>query len=126
MLKIFFFYAGSCLIMSCATNNNHNTLPAIADTVGAPVETRSANTNYKPAFAGQTRIASAKTSVAYSGKAIATGLSRPWAVSTLPDGRLLITQKEGTMRIATTEGSLSAPITGLPAVNAAGQGGLLD
>ena len=126
MLKTVIIFAGSCLFMSCATNNNHATLPATSDTVGTPVETKSPNTNYKPAFSGQTRIASARTNTAYSGKSIATGLSRPWAVTSMPDGRLLITQKEGNMRIATTEGVLSAPITGLPAVNSAGQGGLLD
>lgn len=46
-------------------------------------------------------------------------------IKSLPDGRLLITEKTGTMRIATTAGVLSAPITGIPAVNAANQGGLL-
>jgi len=115
--------------MSCATNNNHTNLPGsndINDTIGSPVETKKPNTTYKPAFRGQTRIAAAKTSVAYNGKVISDGLSRPWAVTTLPDGRLLITQKEGTIRIATTAGVLSSPITGLPAVNASGQGGLMD
>ena len=127
MLKIVFVYVGSCILLSCATNNNHTTVPPTNDTTGgAPVETKSPNTNYPPAFAGQTRISSTKTNTAFSGKVIATGLSRPWAVTSLPDGRLLITQKGGTMRIANAEGVLSAAITGLPAVNSAGQGGLLD
>ncbi|GAA4432370.1 PQQ-dependent sugar dehydrogenase [Pontibacter saemangeumensis] len=43
----------------------------------------------------------------------------------MPDGRLLITEKAGTMRIASLSGELSAPITGIPKVNAEGQGGLL-
>src|SRR3546814_20588726 len=43
----------------------------------------------------------------------------------MPDGRFLITQKEGTMRIASADGTLSEAITGLPEVNADGQGGLL-
>lgn len=126
MFKTTLFLASVSLLMSCATNNNHTTLPATNDTLGAPVETRSPNTSYKPAFAGQTRVPAAKTTTAYSGRVIANGLSRPWAVTTMPDGRLIITQKEGTMRIATTAGALSAPITGLPSVNATGQGGLLD
>ena len=52
-------------------------------------------------------------------------LKNPWGITVLPDGRLLITEKGGMMRIATTTGTLSAPITGLPAVNPSGQGGLL-
>ncbi len=119
-------FAGACLFLSCATNNNHVSLPSTTDTIGSPVETRSPNTSYKPAFQGQTRISAARTSAAYNGSVISSGLSRPWAVTAMPDGRLIITQKEGTLRIATTAGALSAPITGLPAVNAAGQGGLLD
>jgi glucose/arabinose dehydrogenase len=43
----------------------------------------------------------------------------------LPDGRLLITEKAGRMRIVTTSGNISEPITGIPPVNSAGQGGLL-
>jgi aldose sugar dehydrogenase len=90
-----------------------------------PVETKDPNTNYKPAFAGQTRIAGVKTTTPYEGKVISSGLKNPWGIAFLPDGRLLITQKEGTMRIATTAGQLSEPITGLPPVNSSGQGGLL-
>jgi glucose/arabinose dehydrogenase len=52
-------------------------------------------------------------------------LDNPWGITSLPDGRFLITEKGGTMRIATNAGVLSEPITGLPAVNASGQGGLL-
>jgi len=52
-------------------------------------------------------------------------LVNPWGIAVLPDGRLLITENGGTMRIATTKGELSAPIVGLPPVNSNGQGGLL-
>jgi glucose/arabinose dehydrogenase len=52
-------------------------------------------------------------------------LERPWGITVLPDGRLLITQKEGTMLIVTPQGNVGAPITGLPAVNSEAQGGLL-
>ncbi len=91
-----------------------------------PVETGKANTNYKPAFEGQTRIAGVKTTTPYEAKVIASGLASPWAVTALPDGRLAITEKGGTMRIATTEGTVSPPISGFPAVDDRGQGGLLD
>lgn len=56
---------------------------------------------------------------------LSTDLKTPWGITTLPDGRFLITEKKGTMRIATTDGKLSAPITGIPEVNSGAQGGLL-
>lgn len=52
-------------------------------------------------------------------------IERPWAVATLPDGRLLITEREGNLRIY-DQGKLSKPISGLPEVYDSGQGGLLD
>ncbi|MFY2764140.1 PQQ-dependent sugar dehydrogenase [Arenimonas sp. MALMAid1274] len=56
---------------------------------------------------------------------LASGLQNPWAMAFLPDGRLLITERPGRLRVY-SNGTLSAPITGLPAVWAQGQGGLLD
>lgn len=94
-------------------------------TITNPVEEGTANTAYKPAFAGQTRINGVKTNTAFQADVITTALTAPWGVKVLPDGRLLVTQKAGTFRIVTTAGVVSAPITGAPAVNAAGQGGLL-
>ncbi len=92
----------------------------------APVETQKPNTDYKPAFAGQTRIAGTKTETLYEAKVIANNLNKPWAVTSLPDGRLVITEKGGTLRIATTAGVVSPPITGFPQVDDRNQGGLLD
>ena len=91
-----------------------------------PVETQQPNTRYKPAFEGQTRIAGVKTSTPYRATVIASSLSSPWAVTPLPDGRLVITEKGGTLRIATTDGTISNQITGFPEVDDRGQGGLLD
>jgi glucose/arabinose dehydrogenase len=96
-----------------------------SDSTAASVETRAPNTKYSPAFSGQTRIGGIKSTTPYEGKVLSSGLNSPWGITSLPDGRLLITQKAGTMRIATLAGALSAPITGIPAVNASGQGGLL-
>lgn len=57
----------------------------------------------------------------------ATGLERPWGMQFLPDGRLLVTERPGRMRIIGKDGKLSAAILeGLPEVAAVGQGGLLD
>ncbi|KIC89175.1 PQQ-dependent sugar dehydrogenase [Flavihumibacter sp. ZG627] len=120
--------SGITLIASACSSQTSTTTPTVTtggDTILAPVETKSPNTNYKPAFAGQTRIAGVKTKTAYEGKVIGSGLKSPWAVISLPDGRLLINEKGGTMRIATTAGEISPAITGLPPVNSKGQGGLL-
>jgi glucose/arabinose dehydrogenase len=57
---------------------------------------------------------------------IAGGLDHPWAVEALPDGRLLVTERPGAMRIVATDGTLSEPLAGVPEVWANGQGGLLD
>jgi aldose sugar dehydrogenase len=97
------------------------------DNVSNSVETKTPNSpEYKPAFAGQTRIGSVKTQTPYDFKVLTEGLSFPWGIKSLPDGRLLITEKEGgNLRIAKTNGELSKPIKGLPAVNSKGQGGLL-
>lgn len=57
---------------------------------------------------------------------VVRGLTDPWAMAFLPDGRMLITEKAGQLRIATPDGRLSAPLAGLPAVAATGQCGLLD
>lgn len=103
-----------------------NPEPNGSDTTSNPVENQKANSNYKPAFAGQTRIAGTKTKTAYKVDKIATGIGKPWAVVPTPDGRLLITDKKGDMQIFDTDGKLIKKITGFPEVDARGQGGLLD
>ncbi len=114
------------LLTSCnSQQTTQDTKSAATDTSAAPVETKKPNTDYKPAFAGQTRVGGVKTNTAFDFKAISSDLTKPWGIVSLPDGRLLITEKGGNMRIATTDGKLSEPVTGLPPVNSKGQGGLL-
>ncbi|CAM5222514.1 Glucose/Sorbosone dehydrogenase domain-containing protein OS=Bosea thiooxidans OX=53254 GN=ARD30_07355 PE=4 SV=1 [Bosea thiooxidans] len=57
---------------------------------------------------------------------VASGLENPWGLAFLPDGRMLVTERPGRLRIVGTDGTLSRPITGVPSVMARGQGGLLD
>lgn len=57
---------------------------------------------------------------------VARGLDHPWALAFLPDGRALVTEKLGRLRVLRTDGTLSAPLAGLPAVDVRGQCGLLD
>ncbi|MGG5810195.1 PQQ-dependent sugar dehydrogenase [Falsiroseomonas sp. CW058] len=56
----------------------------------------------------------------------ATGLERPWGAALLPDGRLLVTERPGRLRVVGRDGAVSAPLGGVPEVEARGQGGLLD
>ena len=57
---------------------------------------------------------------------VAQGLENPWAVAFLPEGRFLVTERPGRLRVVEADGRLSPPVAGLPAVAAGGQGGLLD
>ncbi|MDI1344939.1 MAG: PQQ-dependent sugar dehydrogenase [Pseudolabrys sp.] len=57
---------------------------------------------------------------------VARGLVHPWALAFLPDGRMLVTERPGRIRIVTRDGVLSPPLGGVPKVFASGQGGLLD
>src|SRR5690606_41629307 len=57
---------------------------------------------------------------------VAKGLENPWALQFLPDGRMLVTERPGRIRIVARDGSLSAPLANVPEVFASGQGGLLD
>jgi aldose sugar dehydrogenase len=57
---------------------------------------------------------------------VARGLRNPWALEFLPDGRILVTERPGRLRIVDRSGRVSAPLGGVPAVEANGQGGLLD
>ncbi|WP_372422976.1 PQQ-dependent sugar dehydrogenase [Salinarimonas chemoclinalis] len=57
---------------------------------------------------------------------IAEGLVHPWGMAFLPDGRLLVTERPGRLRILASDGTLSDPVEGVPDVFAQGQGGLLD
>jgi aldose sugar dehydrogenase len=57
---------------------------------------------------------------------VARGLVNPWALAFLPDGRMMVSERPGRIRIVAKDGTLSAPLTGVPNVSARNQGGLLD
>lgn len=77
-----------------------------------------------PAFAQSGVIKSEKAS--FRVETVASGLQNPWALAFLPDGRMLVTERPGRLRIVGKDGKLSAPVEGVPPVAAVGQGGLLD
>jgi len=57
---------------------------------------------------------------------VATGLQHAWGLAFLPDGRMLVTERAGRMRILTADGRVGEPLQGLPRIDVGGQGGLLD
>lgn len=57
---------------------------------------------------------------------VAEGLENPWSLAFLPDGRMLVTERPGRLRVVASDGTLSRPVAGVPRVYAKGQGGLLD
>jgi aldose sugar dehydrogenase len=89
------------------------------------VETKKPNSDYKSAFAGQTRIGAVITKTPYEVKVLTSSLKRPWGIAAMPDGRFIITELEGKMRIVAASGTVGEPINGVPEVFASGQGGLL-
>ncbi|HSK01658.1 MAG TPA: PQQ-dependent sugar dehydrogenase [Kofleriaceae bacterium] len=94
---------------------------------GKPVETKSPSApGQEPAFPGQTRAPFQRSGVAFDVQVVAKGLDHPWSVAFLPDRAMLVTERPGRLRIVGPEGKLSAPVAGLPRVDARNQGGLLD
>src|SRR4051795_10271582 len=57
---------------------------------------------------------------------VARGLEHPWGLAFLPDGRMLVSERPGRLRIVSATGELAQPLAGLPKIFARGQGGLLD
>ena len=57
---------------------------------------------------------------------ITTGLQNPWGLAFLSDGRFLVSERPGRLRVVGADGALGAPVSGLPDIAASGQGGLLD
>ncbi|WP_292507799.1 PQQ-dependent sugar dehydrogenase [Methylobacterium sp.] len=92
----------------------------------ASAETESPNTSYNPVLPGQTRAPKPTTATKVSTATAVQGLASGWAFEFLPDGRMIVTEKAGTLRIASKDGTLGKPITGVPKVDPKGQGGLLD
>jgi aldose sugar dehydrogenase len=84
-------------------------------------------TGQAPAFAGQTRAPEQKLGVTFDVVTVTEGLVNPWGLAFLPNGKMLVTERPGRLRVVSADGKqLSEPVAGLPAVDARGQGGLLD
>lgn len=100
---------------------------AIPQTPQGGVDPRPPNApDQRPAFPGQTRAPERHAGVAFDVVTVASGLENPWGMTFLPDGRMLVTERPGRLRVVSPDGTVSDPVAGLPAVDARGQGGLLD
>ncbi len=101
--------------------------PWVAPPPGQPVEPKPPNAKAQtPAFTGQTRAPYHPSNVAIDVQTVADGLEHPWGLAFLPDGRMLVTEKQGRMRIVAKDGAISPPIAGVPGVDARQGGALLD
>jgi aldose sugar dehydrogenase len=78
----------------------------------------------QPAIAQTDRFQTEKGEVVM--ETLAKDLENPWGLAFLPDGRMLVTERPGRLRVIAANGTVSPPVTGVPAVAAGGQGGLLD
>lgn len=101
-------------------------LPACAFAqAGEPVDEGPEEADFGPAFEQQTE-APALPDTAVNVETFVDGLAHPWGIVPLPEGGYLVTERPGRLRMISPEGELSAPIAGVPAVDARRQGGLLD
>ena len=99
----------------------------VGEVAGQGVDPRPPNgRGQTPAFPGQTDAPERKSNVAFDLVTVAGDLQNPWGLAFLPNGKMLVTERPGRMRVVAADGKLSEPITGLPDVDARGQGGLLD
>jgi glucose/arabinose dehydrogenase len=105
--------ATAALLASAACAQDFNETPANVPT-------------QKPAAEGQTRAPALPDDIALEKTELSEGLEHPWGMAELPDGRWLVTERPGRMRLVGADGSLSEPIKGLPEVDSRKQGGLLD
>lgn len=96
--------------------------PAPAPAPGSPAPAPSPGT---PAPAPSPAPPPSSTSAPTRVVTLASGLDHPWGIAFLPDGRYLVTERPGRLRIVASDGSMRS-VSGLPAVEALGQGGLLD
>ncbi len=121
----------SIVLMACS--NASNNVPSDNEDAGPigstdtlpPVETNAPNAKYEPAFKGQTRIGGVKTTTPIQFSMVTTQLSKPWGIQQLPDGRFIMTEKGGNIKIVSADGAISDAIKNVPAVDSRGQGGLL-
>lgn len=104
-----------------------STATSTAGPSGSPVPTGEPNAKGQtPAFEQQTRAPEVKSEKKPQVEEVADGLRNPWSIAFLPDGRMLMSERPGNLRIVSQSGAIADPIAGVPEVMSSGQGGLLD
>src|SRR6476620_4954235 len=92
-----------------------------------PVETEAPiSKGQKPAFKGQTRIGGIKTKSIVKIISIASGLHSPWGLDFMPDGRMIVSERPGNIRIVSRQGAPGPAIQNVPPVRLMGDGGMYD
>lgn len=116
----------STLLMGCQPEEAAQPAEPV-ETRPASVETRPANApDQRPAFEGQTRAPAVRTERQLRVEVVASGLEHPWALAQMPNGRWLVTERPGRLRVILPGGRVSEPVQGLPEIVAGRQAGLLD
>ena len=111
----------AALLVACGGSDGR----AQSTPTARPEETQAPNAKGQtPAFPGQTRAPKLTTDTAFQVLTVARGLESPWGLVFLPDGRMLVTERPGRMRIVSPAGAVSAPLQGVPKVETGGQLGL--
>ncbi len=100
--------------------------PAAPSAGTSPAETEAPNTSYKPLLPNQTRAPKPAQATEVAVATAVKGLDSPWAMEFLPDGRMIVTEKAGKIRLVAKDGTPGPAVAGVPKVDARGQGGLLD
>jgi len=113
-------YSASLMVLALAAST-----PAWAQSGTAQTQAPNA-TNQEPQSSDQTRAPLPGTATEVDQEVVATGLPQLWALEFLPDERMLVTAKSGAMMIIGADGTAGPEISGVPEVDASGQGGLLD
>ncbi len=102
--------------------------PDVPPVAGQPLETRPPiGEGQVPAFPGQTRAPAVITATPYRATVMTHGLNHPWGLVFLPDGKIIVNEKPGSMRLIDRKtGRIEGTIADVPHVQFAGDGGLLD
>lgn len=114
------------VVLALAACGEKPAATASATTGSSPEKGDGNGAGFQPAFANQTRAPEMKANVAFQTAEVATGLEQPFGFAFLRDGRMLVTERPGRLRIAARDGTLSPAVSGTPKVDFRGQGGLLD
>ncbi|GJE29042.1 hypothetical protein LKMONMHP_3917 [Methylobacterium organophilum] len=100
--------------------------PAAPTAGEKPAETQAPNTSYTPLLPNQTRAPQPAKATQVEVSPVVSGLDSAWALEFLPDGRMIVTEKAGKIRLIGKDGKPGPAVAGVPKVDARGQGGLLD